>query len=95
MTAAKLRLLRVLGLELFTDAVEQLNVALLRVLLEGGDESPGHGSGGLASDVCVLPMRERSSAYGRETAATHSSPGMPRYNDNANVTRRPDAKAKP
>ena len=33
MTAAQLRLLGVLGLELVADAVEELDVALLRVLL--------------------------------------------------------------
>jgi hypothetical protein len=40
MTAAQLRLLSVLGGELITNAVEQLDVALLRVLLHGGDEGP-------------------------------------------------------
>lgn len=40
MTAAKLRLLRILVLELRANAVEQLHVALLRILLESGDESP-------------------------------------------------------
>lgn len=56
MTAAKLRLLRILARELVTDAVEQLHVALLRVLLEGRDESPGHGARGLAGNVRILPV---------------------------------------
>lgn len=56
MTAAQLRLLLVLALQLFADAVEQLDVALLRVLLERGNESPRHGAGGLTSNVRVLPV---------------------------------------
>ena len=56
MAAAQLRLLGVLALELLTDAVEQLDVALLRVLLEGGDEGPGHGARGLAGDLGVLTV---------------------------------------
>jgi hypothetical protein len=33
-----------------------LDVALLRVLLHGGDEGPGHGAGGLGGDGCVGPV---------------------------------------
>jgi hypothetical protein len=39
MTAAELGLLVVLALELVTDAVQQLDVALVGVLAERGDES--------------------------------------------------------
>jgi hypothetical protein len=39
MTAAELGLLVVLALELFTDAVQQLDVALVGVLAERRDES--------------------------------------------------------
>lgn len=50
MTAGQLRLLGVLGLEDLTDAIEQLDVALLRVLSQGRDEGPRHGTGGLRSN---------------------------------------------
>ena len=53
MTARQLRLLRVLGLEDIANAVEKLDVALLRVLLDSRDESPRHGSGGLSVNCCV------------------------------------------
>src|SRR3569833_1199338 len=44
MTARQLRLLSVLCLQDVANAVEQLDVALLRILLERGDEGPGHGT---------------------------------------------------
>lgn len=53
MTARKLRLLRVLGLQDITNTVEKLNVALLRILLDSRDEGPRHGSGSLSVDCCV------------------------------------------
>ena len=53
MTTRQLRLLGIPGLQLIANAVEQLDVALLRILLEGGDEGPGHGAGGLGLDRCV------------------------------------------
>lgn len=53
MATRELGLLGVAGLQLVADAVEQLDVALLRVLLEGRDEGPGHGAGGLRGDGCV------------------------------------------
>ena len=59
MTATQLRFLRVLGLELIADGIEQLHVALLRVFLQGGDESPGHGACGLAGDTCVGSAHNR------------------------------------
>ena len=56
MAAGKLRLLRVFGGELVSDVVEQLDVALLRILLHGRDESPGHGACGLSGDSGISPM---------------------------------------
>jgi len=53
MTARQLRLLGILGLKHITDAVEQLDIALLGVRLESRDESPGHGTRGLGRDSCV------------------------------------------
>lgn len=44
MRAAQLRLLVVLALQLVADAVQQLYVALLRVLLERRDEGVRHGA---------------------------------------------------
>ncbi len=55
MTATKLRLLCVFGSELVANVVEQLDVALLRVLLHSGDECPGHGTCGLCSDSSIGP----------------------------------------
>lgn len=53
MAARELGPLAVFAGELVTDAVEELDVALLRVLLEGGDEGPRHGTGCLGSNGCV------------------------------------------
>jgi hypothetical protein len=50
MTAAQLRLLLVFALELFADAVEELDVALIRVLAQTCDEGPGHGAGSFAAN---------------------------------------------
>jgi hypothetical protein len=50
MTAAQLRLLLILALELFANAVEQLDVALIRVLAQTRDEGPGHGARGFAAN---------------------------------------------
>ncbi len=61
MATAQLRLLRVLALQLITDVVEQLHVALLWILLERRDEGPGHSTGGLPSDVRVLSVGKRNS----------------------------------
>lgn len=49
MTAAELRLLRILALQLITNAVKQLDVALLRVLLQRGDKCPAHSTSSLAT----------------------------------------------
>ena len=57
MAAGELRLLRVFGSELVTDAVQQLDVALLGVLLHSGDEGPGHGAGSLCGNSCIGPIR--------------------------------------
>lgn len=58
MAAAQLRLLCILALELVADAVQQLHVALLGILLQGSDKRPGHSPSSLASDICVLTIRE-------------------------------------
>lgn len=50
MTAAQLRLLAILALQFVPDTVEQLHIALVRVLLQTRHESPGHGARGLARD---------------------------------------------
>jgi hypothetical protein len=55
--ARQLRLLRVLLGQLVTNAVEELDVALLRVLLQSADKGPGHGSSGLGSNGCVGTMK--------------------------------------
>lgn len=47
MTAGELRLLCVFCSELVSDAVEQLHVALLRILLESRDKRPRHGTSSL------------------------------------------------
>jgi hypothetical protein len=49
MTAAQLRLLRIVALELRPDIVQQLQIALLGVLLLRLDERPAQGSAGLAA----------------------------------------------
>lgn len=56
MAAAQLRLLCVLTLELVADAVQELHVTLLGVLLQGGDKGPGHSPSSLPSDICVLSI---------------------------------------
>lgn len=56
MTATQLRLLTVLALQLITNAVQQLHIALIRILLKRVDESPRHGASRLAGDVCIGPM---------------------------------------
>ena len=55
MAAAQLRPLGILCGELVSDAVEELDVALLRILLHGGDECPRHGARRLSSDICIRP----------------------------------------
>ena len=51
--ARQLRPLRVLGCQLVADAVEELHVALLRVLLERRDKGPGHSARSLLVDSCI------------------------------------------
>lgn len=53
MTAAQLRLLVVLAHQLVAYRVEQLDVALARVLLEGADKGVAHGARRLAGDARV------------------------------------------
>lgn len=60
MTAAQLWFLSIFRLELSTNAVQELYVALLRVLLQSCDECPRHGTSGLAGDVCILSKKEVS-----------------------------------
>lgn len=50
MRTTKLRFLVVLSLQLLTDTIEQLHIALLRVLFERRDEGVGHGARRLAGD---------------------------------------------
>lgn len=57
MTAAQLRLLVILALELVTNAVQQLNVTLLRVLPECCYEGVRHGASGLSCNVGVRSVR--------------------------------------
>ena len=52
--AAQLWLLGILALELVPDAVQQPDVALLRVFLQRGNEGPGHGARRLTGDLGVL-----------------------------------------
>jgi hypothetical protein len=54
-TAAQLWLLLILALQLISDAVEQLHVALVRVLLQTRNEGPGHGACGFAADGSIGP----------------------------------------
>ncbi len=56
-TAAQLRLLGVLGGKLVTNTVQKLNVALLRILLHGSDESPRHSTSSLSGDCSIGPVR--------------------------------------
>lgn len=51
--AAQLRLLVVLAFQLITNRIEQLDVALLRILLERRNESIRHGTSRLTADVGV------------------------------------------
>jgi hypothetical protein len=60
MTAAELRFLSILSSELVADAVEQLHVALLRVLLHRCDEGPRHSARSLSSDGGISPVTMRS-----------------------------------
>lgn len=53
MTTRQLWLLGVLLLENVTNAVEKLDVTLLRIRLEGGDEGVGHGASSLAGDGSI------------------------------------------
>ena len=56
MTTTELRTLGVLGGQLGSNTIQQLDVTLMRILLESGDESPRHGSRRLTSDRCVGPV---------------------------------------
>lgn len=60
MTTTQLRLLSILGSELVTDTIEQLDVTLLWVLLHGVNEGPGHSTGGLCGDSSVGSVSRQS-----------------------------------
>lgn len=53
MATGQLGLLSIAGRQLVTDTVEELDIALLGVLLEGSDEGPRHGASGLEADARV------------------------------------------
>ena len=48
--ARQLRLLGIFCLKNIANAIEQLDVALLWILLDSGDEGPGHGASCLCGD---------------------------------------------
>jgi len=52
-TATQLWFLSILGSEFVSDAVKQLNITLLGVLLHSCDEGPGHGACSLGCDVRI------------------------------------------
>lgn len=51
---AQLRLLGIFGRQLITDTIQQLNITLLRVLAQSGDERPRHGTSSLSGDLGIL-----------------------------------------
>ena len=57
MTTRQLRLLGVARLQLVANAVKQLHVALLRVLLERSDKGPRHCASGLGSNCGIGPSK--------------------------------------
>ena len=61
MAARQLGLLRVLRSKLIANAIQELDVALLRVLLHGRDKGPRHGAGGLSCDRGIGPTNELAS----------------------------------
>lgn len=54
MAATQLRLLAIFGRKLITNTIEQLNIALLRVLAKSSNESPRHSTSSLASNLSIL-----------------------------------------
>ena len=58
MTRTKLRLLLIFTLELIPNAVQQLDVTLLGILFQSGDESPRHCARRLPCYRRVLPVKE-------------------------------------
>lgn len=57
MATAQLWLLCVFALQLVADAIQQLHVALLWVLLQSRNKRPGHGASGLTPDLSILSAR--------------------------------------
>lgn len=62
MAARKLRFLRIFGGQLVSNAIEQLDVALLWVLLQRRDKSPRHSASGLSGDGGVGPTSKQVSS---------------------------------
>jgi hypothetical protein len=58
MTAAQLRFLGILCRQLIADAIQQLHVTLLGILLQSCNEGPRHGACGFTANGCVLPVNE-------------------------------------
>lgn len=54
MTTAQLWFLRILALQLITNIIQKLHIALLRILLQRRDERPRHRSCGLTPNLRVL-----------------------------------------
>jgi len=71
MTAAQLRLLAVLCRELVAYTIEQLDVALVGILLQRSDKSPRHGARGLAANGCISPVRKKEKP--RQQKLLHTS----------------------
>ena len=57
MTARKLWFLGITSLQLIPYSVQKLHIALLRVLFQGRDESPRHGTSCLRSDGGIGSVR--------------------------------------
>lgn len=64
-TARQLRPLLVTRRELVPNAVEQLHVALLRVLLQSRDEGPRHGTSRLVGDGGIRSVEKGMRVSGR------------------------------
>lgn len=92
MTAAQLRLLRILRRQLVTNAVEQLDIALLWVLLHSRYEGPRHGSCGLCGDSSVGSVRWCQHVYCKDVLI--KTPRPPRTAE-PNVTRSPKLTPQP
>lgn len=82
--------------QLVPNAVEQLHVALLRVLSEGRDEGPGHGAGGLRRNRGISPVDRNVSVDSAQEVDMYVScqrRGLEWMSSRSNLTRRPRFKA--